>query len=319
MTLSPLSEKPFVSVIVPSLNQGAFIGETLDSIIGQNYRPLEILVIDGGSTDGTIEVLHRYDGIPELTWISEQDRGVAEAVNKGLKAARGELCAIQSSDDCYLDGALAAVVDAFVADSELGLVYGDCVTVDRDGKELFRSAMPSFSIEGFLSKRTVILQPTAFFRRGLALELGGWDARFFNADTELWLRMAFRTKVRKLDRTLARHRVHDAQRDKEAAKIVESYWRMVESSDDLRKACPRLRRAAQCGKFLHAARYNPSGRPLLRRYFFWRAVAAYPEILGSLNLAGALLPGYYPLHRFLSRLKRFLKRRGRGFLAPPTS
>ena len=93
-----------LSIVVPSYNQGAYIRETLDSIFAQDYRPIEVLVLDGASKDETVEILRSYDA-PELRWWSERDRGVVDAVNKGLARASGEIIGIQSSDDTYLPGA----------------------------------------------------------------------------------------------------------------------------------------------------------------------------------------------------------------------
>src|SRR5438046_444877 len=95
-----------LSVVVPSFNHNRFIGRTLDSILNQSYRPLEIIVCDGASTDGTVETLRRYAALhPEISWLSEPDSGPADAVNKGLARIKGEIAAIQNSDDIYYPGA----------------------------------------------------------------------------------------------------------------------------------------------------------------------------------------------------------------------
>src|SRR5713226_9368149 len=97
----------FVSIIVPSYNQGRFIRQTLDSILAQDYRPLEVLVLDGKSSDDTVEILREYEDVFHgLRWWSESDDGVADAVNKGLTRATGTYAGIQSSDDIYLPGAI---------------------------------------------------------------------------------------------------------------------------------------------------------------------------------------------------------------------
>src|SRR4051812_41118582 len=101
-----MPERPLVSVIIPSYNQGRFIRETIDSVLSQDYRPIEVLVFDGASKDETVSVLKSYDA-PELQWWSEPDRGVVDAVNKGLARARGDIVAIQSSDDVYVPGAIS--------------------------------------------------------------------------------------------------------------------------------------------------------------------------------------------------------------------
>src|SRR5947207_2842436 len=113
--------RPLVSIVVPSFNQGRFIAETLRSCLEQHYRPIEILVQDGGSNDNTISVLRSLKA-PELSWVSEPDDGVVDAVNKGLRRAKGEILSIQSSDDVFVCGAVTAAVDAHSHDPSIGLV-----------------------------------------------------------------------------------------------------------------------------------------------------------------------------------------------------
>ena len=190
--LLPLAEQPLVSVIVPSYNQGRFIRATLDSILGQDYRPMEVLVIDGGSQDETIDVLKSYGEVPELSWVSEKDNGVVHAVNKGFAKARGGIIAIQSSDDCYLPQAISQTVAEFRRDPAVGLIYGDTVKVDAAGNEVQRTRIGDYSSpEDLFLLKTWIPQPSAFFRREMLDTLGGWDARIpYAPDTDLWIRMA---------------------------------------------------------------------------------------------------------------------------------
>lgn len=304
LPLPDLPESPLVSIVVPSYNQGRFIDQTLTSILSQSYRPLEILVMDGGSTDETIDVLRSYSGTPELRWWSEPDDGVVDAVNGGFSKARGEIGAVQSSDDCYLSGAIETVVAHMRAHPDLGLVYGDIVTIDAEGTELSRTRNPPFSLRGLLSKETWIPQPAAFFRTCLFRELGGWNERFFNADTEMWYRMAFRTRVEKIPSLLAQRRRHDAQRDLNHDEILESYRRMIETSPDIQASPRGYRQAAKCGKHLHALRYPPQRhyRPP-RWYYCWRAALAYPKVVRRSHVRRGLIPGYGKARALLSRLK----------------
>ena len=205
-----------------------------------------------------------------------------------------------------MPGALAAAVDAFRHDPDLGLVYGDTMTVDEHGAELSKSQIAPFSLEAFLTKQTWIPQPSAFFRLALARGLGGWDDRYFVPDTELWLRMVFRTRVCKIDKLLSKRRLHPGQRDERAREIRDGYWRMVEESPDIKSAPRRLQRAAACGKYMHAVRYNPSGSDWLACAYLWAAVLAYPRILASIGLSSALVPGLVPLRSILSKSKRFI-------------
>jgi glycosyltransferase involved in cell wall biosynthesis len=291
---------PLVSIIVPSFNQGQFIRETIESCLAQDYRPIEVLVIDGASTDDTLAVLHTYDGVPEVHWVSEPDSGVVEAVNKGLAKARGEFAGIQSSDDYYLPGAIAAGVQALEAEPGLGFVFGDIVKVDAAGNELSRSRLAQYSLESFLAVETWVPQPSTFFRLDLAKAVGGWREEVpYAADTDLWLRLAFQAGACKVDRVQAARRVHGEQRDRQAARIARDYSRMIDESPDVAGASARLRRAAHSGKCLTRVRYNPSGSD-------WYAA-------GQLLQAGWLRPRCFSLRVFLLYLLYFPVRKA---LAP---
>ena len=264
--------------------------------------------MDGASTDDSVDVLRSFEGVPELRWWSEPDSGVVDAVNKGFARAHGEIGAIQSSDDCYLQDAVRTAVGLMHSHPDVGLVYGDIVTVDDQGTELFRTRNLPFTLENLLSKNTWIPQPAAFFRMHLFRTLGGWNEAFFNADTELWFRMAFRTSVAKVDSFLAQRRIHDAQRNRQNAKIVESYWRMIDTSQDIQDSPRRYRKAAQSGKYLHAVRYNPTGRTWMRTYYYWRAALAYPTVLERSHVRHGVMPAYRRVLTLLSRLKAFVRR-----------
>lgn len=304
----PASNRHLVSIIVPSFNQGRYIRETVESCLAQDYRPIEVLVIDGASTDNTLDVLHQYDDVPEIRWVSEKDSGVADAVNKGLRLAKGTIAGIQSSDDAYLQGALSNAVSHFSERPELGVVYGDLVYVDASGTELKRSRTAPYSLENFLSTRTLILQPAAFFRLDLAKNVGGWNPDYFVCDTEMWLRMLYRAPARKVDAIWGLRRLHCEQRNTRAADIVTSYARMIDHSPDIATSSCRLRCAAQCGKHVMAANYNPSGCTVFRLYSYWRAFLSFPAIAKTPHIAAALFPGYWHLRKWCTRLSRGLNR-----------
>jgi glycosyltransferase involved in cell wall biosynthesis len=300
-----LPERPLVSIIVPSYNQGKFIRATLDSILQQDYRPIEILVIDGASKDETVEVLKSYGAMPELTWVSEPDRGVVDAVNKGFAKARGKILAIQSSDDCYLPGTLRRIVQELQRNPSVGLVYGDTVKVDAEGRELLRYTIGPYSLENLFLLRTWIPQPSAFFRREMLESLGGWDERIpYAPDTDLWVRMAFRTEVRKIDDYFSQRRVHDQQRDTQARRIVQDYTRMIEQSADIRSAPASVRRAAYAGKCLIRLRYNAARSDW---YAAWNLFWAGVFDRRCSDLRGVIRHLFYsPVRRQLSRVKRLL-------------
>lgn len=302
--LDALCSQPLVSIVVPSFNQGRFIRETIDSILSQDYRPLEIHVIDGGSRDETVDVLKSYGEIPELHWVSEKDRGVVHAVNKGFARVNGEIIGIQSSDDTYLPGAISFMVDAFHQRPLHGLLYADIETISAEADLLRSSNIGEYSLTNFLSKRTWIPQPSAFFRRAMLESCGGWDERYFNADTELWLRMVFRTQVEKLDGSIAQRRLHDDQRNHQAAKIADGYRRMILDSADIRQSDSRIRRAARAGIHVHSIRYNASNSHLVASYHLWMALVKDPSLWATFRSSPLLVPGWLSFRSLMSKMKR---------------
>lgn len=308
--LSALPAQPLVSILIPSYNQGQFIRDTIDSILSQDYRPLKMIVMDGGSTDDTIDVLKSYGNIPELDWISEPDNGVVDAVNKGFDKLDGDICGIQSSDDVYLPGAISRIVDEFRASAETGLIYGDTVKVDAHGNELLRHRIGPWSLQNMLLLKTWIPQPSAFFRKELLQVCGGWDERIpYSPDTDLWMRMAFRTQVQKIDEFLSQRRMHESQRDTQGGRIIDSYCRMIDQSPDIAASSPELQRAAQAGKYLMKIRYNPTGSDWANAWNRFRAGLHAAELK---NPSGILKDLLLPTRRILSTLKQKLLRTSTG-------
>lgn len=301
-----MNGRPLVSIIVPSYNQGRFIGRTIESILRQDYRPIEVWVMDGASTDETLRVLDGYRDVPELQLVSEPDSGVVEAVNKGFARATGEFAAIQSSDDFYLPGAITAAIAALQADPALAFVYGDIRKVDADGRELARTQIAPYSLEALLTMQTWVPQPATFFRLGLAKQLGGWRSSVpYAADTDLWLRMALQHPACKLDRLMAERTMHEAQRDKQGARIMGDYAKAIDSLPGIGQASVRIRRAAAAGKLLLANRYDPAAGSWTRIGRTWRAIWQHPPLLRRTPVGG-LVPGWWLLQRALRAVKRQL-------------
>lgn len=299
------SVRPLVSIIVPSYNQGHFIRRTIESVLMQDYRPIQLIVIDGASTDDTVDVLKSFGNQPELEWVSEPDRGVVDAVNKGFGRANGIFAAIQSSDDFYLPGAVAAAVSALEAEPELAFVYGDISKVDAQGRELGRSNLGEYSLEGMLSFATWIPQPSTFFRLELALALGGWRTDFpYAADTDLWLRMALSHPARKLNRLMAQRSMHEAQRDTQGERIIRDYTACIA---DLSPKLPnaRARAAAAAGTLLLTNRYRTDDGDWARWLRLLQATFAYPHLYARTPLS-AYVPGWRQMRTAGSAIKRHL-------------
>jgi glycosyltransferase involved in cell wall biosynthesis len=299
-----MSTAPLVSIIVPSYNQGRFIRRALESIFAQDYRPIEVIVMDGASTDETVSILREFEHHPELHWVSEPDSGVVEAVNKGFARASGSIGGIQSSDDFYLPGAISAGVSALSGNPELAFVFGDIVKVDAEGRELSRTALAPYSLENVLTAATWIPQPSTFFRMDMAKRLGGWRNEVpYAADTDLWLRMALQAPALKLDRVMAERSMHEAQRDSQGARIARDYARSIDTLPGLEALPGRVRRAARAGKLLVANRYDPRAGELRRWARLWRAASAWPALFSRYPLR-SFVPGGDRMRAFASRLAR---------------
>jgi glycosyltransferase involved in cell wall biosynthesis len=212
---------PLVSIVTPSYNQGRFIRETIESVLSQDYPNIEYWVIDGASTDSTLSILREYEGDRRFRWLSEPDRGQADAVNKGWRRAHGEILGWLNSDDTYLPGALRAQAGALVAHPDVGVVYGDAIFTDQHGRPLHRYHARPFDRRRFLHL-SAIPQPGAFLRRSLVMRYGGLDTRLHYAlDYELFLRLMWVTTFLYTGSLVATYRLHDS------SKSVGGYDRML--------------------------------------------------------------------------------------------
>jgi hypothetical protein len=206
--------QPLFSIVMPSLNQAAFLPAAAASVLGQSYANLELIVADGGSTDGTLAILERLQQRDaRLRWLSEPDRGPADALNKALRRVRGTVIGWLNSDDLYTPGAVQRAAQALQNEPGWLMVYGQGEHVDASGRFLGRypSLLPKTHITGF-AQGCFICQPTVFFTRTLWLLLGPLDEGLKTAfDFDYWLR-AFKQvpeRIGFLDTLQARSRLHD--------------------------------------------------------------------------------------------------------------
>lgn len=292
--------RPLISVIVPSYNQGRYLRQCIDSVLAQDYRPVEIIVVDGASTDETLEVLRSYVQMSEVRWVSEPDDGPASAVNKGLALARGEIASIQSSDDFFLPGAFTAAVVAF-SDPAIGLAYGEATSASETGEPKFARRRPPHSNALCIALCVGIPQCSAFFRTDLARQLGGWRKNYFTCDWDLWLRMMFRTRVVKMNGVLAAWRVYPGQRTDRRAQVYESFRRMLDESEDIRRGGWRVRCASAAARHLIGVSFGPRRGTLARLSYLAGAVLWYPPIWPWLPQKERLIPGYGLLSRLRQR------------------
>lgn len=182
-------ELPLISIVTPSYNQGRFLEDTLRSVVSQDYSRKEYIVLDGGSTDDSVEIIRGYAANLRY-WASESDRGQAHAINKGFAMARGDVLGWLNSDDTYLPGALSTVGALFAQHPDIDLVYGDFVYTDVAGRPMRRRhVFSSISYESLLY-HDYLGQPALFFRRSLFDKVGPLDeSLYYCLDWDLFLRM----------------------------------------------------------------------------------------------------------------------------------
>ena len=223
-----MSELPRVSIVTPSYNQKSYLEQTLTSVLEQDYPNLEYMVVDGASTDGSVAIIQKYAS-RLAWWVSEKDKGQAEGINKGLARATGEIIGWLNSDDLYLPGTLSAVVEAFQQHPECGLIYGDMLAVDADGKTINLLRFGDYQLEE-LAQFKIIGQPAVFFRRSMLEKVGLLDPSYhFLLDHHLWVRMAQMAPIYHVPAIWAAARFHPAAKNvAQAALFGKEAFQMVQ-------------------------------------------------------------------------------------------
>ena len=286
-----MPDNPLVSIVTPSYNQAGSWNQTIQSVLGQDYPNIEYLIVDGGSTDGSVEIIQRYaDRL--AWWVSEPDSGQAEAINKGLKRATGEYVAWLNSDDIYLPGAIRQAVAAFQEDPALGMVFGDALTIDAQGRPLSRLSFGDWSLLDLVSFR-IICQPAVFMRRAVLEKAGYLDSAYhFMLDHQLWIRMALAAPIQYVE-----------SRDDEAGNPIPALWaaarhhpgaknvsqapgfsretmqvlEWMQTQPELEKLIAQNHKRVLAGAYRLNARYLLDGRlPAQALATYWKAILANP-------------------------------------------
>lgn len=228
---------PLVSIITPSFNQATFLEETIQSVLAQDYPRLEYIVIDGGSTDGSVEIIRRHADRMAY-WISERDAGHADALNKGFRRAQGEIIAWLNSDDLYEPGAVRAAALFLIQNPDVGVVYGDRYVIDAQGRILEQTPSPPFSLDTQIA--FCIPQESSFFRRSAVEAAGELDCRWhYVFDYDWFLRMLLAgVRFAHVPQVWGRFRLH--QTSKTVAGRV-PFWRERVAMLDQRLQHPLVR------------------------------------------------------------------------------
>lgn len=283
-----MNEFPLVTIITPSYQQAAFLEQTIRSVLDQDYPNLEYMVIDGGSTDGSVEIIQRYaDRL--AWWVSERDHGQAEAIDKGFARARGKYVAWVNSDDFYQPGAIRAAVAELEAHPEVGLVFGDVQVVDRDERTLNVLRYGPWDLSHLMTFH-IIGQPAVFLRRSVLEQAGPLEKSYhFLLDHQLWLRVGLHAEIRYVPQLWAGAHYHEdcknlaqaAEFGQEAYRIADWLAREPAFAEKYATLAPYVKAGAErinAFYLLDAKEYRKSFRS------YWR---------GFLLSPGIILPEWY--------------------------
>jgi GT2 family glycosyltransferase len=275
--------------VTPSYNQAPYLEQTLTSVLEQDYPRLEYLVVDGASTDGSVEIIEKY--ADKLAWwVSEKDSGQAEAINKGLSRARGDILAWLNSDDYYLPGAISSAVKAFQDNPDVVLVYGNMLAVDEYGQITNLLKYNQLTLEDLLCFQ-IIGQPAVFFRREAFEGAGRLDTTYHCLlDHHLWLRIALQGRILHIDEIWAAARYHSAAKNRaRAAEFGREAFRILDwaqKQPKLAEAIAGVERCARASAHRVNARYLlDGGRPWRSLVAWFRALSIHPPTaLARLNI-----------------------------------
>lgn len=220
---------PLVSIVTPSYDQGEFIEDTIKSVKNQQYQNIEHIIVDGGSTDETLDILKKHGKMYNMRWISEEDNGQADAINKGFAMADGKIIGWLNSDDVYVDSdVISHIVSIFQQNKDVDVLYGDGLLISEDDLIFKVECKPSFNYNHLL-RDCYIMQPSVFFRKKVVKNEKLDIDLNFGMDYEYWLRISQKYKFKHINRIISGDRNH-AQR-----KIIAQKSATQKESDEIRK------------------------------------------------------------------------------------
>jgi glycosyltransferase involved in cell wall biosynthesis len=277
--------QPLVTIVTPSFNQAKYLEQTILSVLSQDYAPIEYIVVDGASTDGSRAILEKYSG--RLQWISEPDQGQADAINKGFRMGRGDILGWLNADDLYMPQAVSQAVEQFTRNPEVSFLYGNAVAIDDENRSYgIRTHVHQTNYNELVFERDYIVQPAAFWRTSLWKTAGELDTSLkYTLDYEYWMRLARSYRLLFVPVCLAQERIY-AQ--------TKSFGGSLERYDEIERVAvrhggngmPRGYHAEACAAYLFEA----------MRCLFRRRMA---EMRLYLNKAAHLRP---PLFKFAAKL-----------------
>lgn len=296
---------PKISIITPSFNQAKFIERTIQSVIDQDYPNLEYLIIDGGSTDGSVDIIRKFERNIDY-WVSEKDGGQAHAINKGLERATGDILAYINSDDFYVEGAFAGVADHFIRNPQVDLIHGRCRVVDEFDNKIAERVGSITRYDEILDlwdvwwKERNFVQPEVFWTRRITDKIGPFrQDLFWVMDYEYWLRIfSAGGSAGFVDAELACFRIHPQQKSTQPERTAEELLEVVRPYIFRKdRAISHWERTKLKGKWIFQKQFLPEiERSMHRRESRWRRLLRlasfalrHPQIILTRNFQSKLL------------------------------
>ena len=305
-----------VSIITPSFNQAAYLEQTILSVLDQDHPYIEYIVIDGASTDTSVDVIKKYENRLAY-WVSEKDNGQADAINKGFAHATGDIIAWLNSDDYYLAGTISSVVKIFDQNPRVSIVYGNMLAVDEHGKTFNTLNYKQLTLEDLLCFQ-IIGQPAVFMRRS-AMESVKLDTDFhFLLDHYLWIQIAQHGQLLYVDQTWAAARYHaEAKNHAKAAEFGRDAFRIlenVEQDKNLATVLAKVNRRARASAHRVDARYLLDGGKSAASLSAWmRALFIHPPTaLARMNIFVSAVLNLSGLGKFRESVLQKRKQRNQG-------
>ncbi|MBX3036991.1 MAG: glycosyltransferase [Anaerolineales bacterium] len=278
-----------ISIITPSYNQAKYLGQTIQSVLTQDYPNIEYIVIDGGSNDGSVDIIKKYQD--KFTyWVSEKDKGQAEAINKGFAKAKGEIIAWLNSDDYYLPNTISQVVKTFEENPDAVLIYGNMLAVDENGKTFNSLNYKQLSLEDLICFQ-IIGQPAVFFRKSALQKTKGLNLDFhFLLDHLFWIELAQHGKILHVNQTWSAARYHaEAKNRAKAAEFGTEAFRIldfVKQDENLSLIFEKVKKRAIASAHRVNARYLLDGGLPVKALSAWFQALTIcpPTALSRMNI-----------------------------------
>jgi len=273
---SAVGKRPLVSIITPTYNRARFLDETIGSVLAQDYRPVESIVIDDGSTDDTRDVLVKYGD--EITWWTHENIGETRTVNEGLRACTGEILAVVNSDDPLLPGAITSAVAELEKDPDLLAVYGDWIEIGPDSETIKEVRLPDYDLRRMLTG-SVSMGPGTFFRRRALDLIGLRDVTCkYTGDLDYWFRLAARGRFGHIEEFLATHRTHPdaASASQRGAAMADELVQLVRKTYEDPDLSPQIRDVRRRAfSYIHSAAAFYCGADRVEAFRHYLASFAY--------------------------------------------